>query len=277
MSAVDTPEKRAEMSQFKTGLDWVYRSVMLFRQNPPKWLLHALLYVMLFVMLPSIPGMPVLISLIIILFWPTLLALFIGVYREADLGRDTEPRALVEELKPNFIKLITLGGIFLAYGILTGMLVKTEMTALNELVAEKAEAEALMELALPLMAKMLLLLTPMILASWFSPMLIAYQGYSVMEGVTHSFWQCIRNVVAITVSWTLLSVVLLVFLLIASLVVGIITAIAAFVGTMLMSLLVFITLLVVTYFLLAIQYYSYRHVYYHPEAVVVSESDEAGS
>lgn len=265
------------MSQFKTGLDWVYRSVMLFRQSPPKWLLHALMYVILFVLLPSIPGMPMLISLIVILFWPTLLALFIGVYREADLGRDTEPRVLVEELKPNFVKLITLGGIFLAYGILTGVLVKTEMAGLNALVAEKAEAEALMELALPLMAKMLLLLTPMIMASWFSPMLVAYQGYSVAEAIKHSFWQCIRNVVAITVSWTLLSVVLFIFLLIAALVIGIITAIAAFVGNMIMSLLVFVTLLVVTYFLLAIQYYSYRHIYYHPEAVATTESDEAGN
>lgn len=276
MSDMSSPDTRKEMSQFKAGLDWVYRSVMLFRQSPPKWLLHALMYVMLFVLLPSIPGMPMLISLIVILFWPTLLALFIGVYREADLGRDTEPKDLVEEIKPNFVKLITLGGIFLAYGILTGVLVKDEMAQLNALVAKKAEAEALMELALPLMAKMLLLLTPMIMASWFSPMLIAYQGYSVAEAIKHSFWQCIRNVVAITVSWTLLSVVLFAFLLIASLVVGIITAIAAFIGTMLMSLLVFITLLVVTYFLLAIQYYSYRHVYYHPEAVVdTTENTEA--
>jgi hypothetical protein len=272
MSISNSADKRTEMNQFKIGLDWVYRSVMLFRQNPPKWLLHALMYVMLFVMLPSIPGMPMLISLIIILFWPTLLALFIGVYREADLGRDTEPKVLVEELRPNFVKLITLGGIFLAYGILTGVLVKTEMAELNALVAQKAEAEALMELALPLMAKMLLLLLPMIMASWFSPMLVAYQGYSVTEAIKHSFWQCLRHIIAITVSWTLLSAVLFIFMLIAALLIGIISAIAAFVGTMLMSLLVFITLLVVTYFLLAIQYYSYRHVYYHPQAVGDSAS-----
>lgn len=268
------PEKNTDMNPFKTGLDWVYRSVMLFRQSPPKWLLHALLYVVLFVMLPSIPGMPVLISLIIILFWPTFLALFIGVYREADLGRNTEPKELVEELKPNFVKLITLGGIFLAYGILTGVLVKNDMAQLNELVAKKAEAALLIEMAMPLIFKMLLLLTPMIMASWFSPMLIAYQGYSVLDGLKHSIWQCWRNLIAITVSWTLLSVALLGFMLIAALVIGIITAISGFLGSILMSLLVFATLLVVTYFLLAIQYYSYRHVYYHPEAAVIVEPSE---
>lgn len=261
------------MNPFKAGLDWVYRSVMLFRQSPPKWLLHALLYVVLFVMLPSIPGMPVLISLVIILFWPTFLALFIGVYREADLGRDTLPRELVEQLKPNFMKLITLGGIFLAYGILTGVLVKTEMAQLNELIAKKAESAVLMEMALPFIFKMLLLLTPMIMASWFSPMLVAYQSYSLIDAIKHSVWQCWKNLVAITVSWALLTIALLGVMLIAGLVIGIITAISAFLGSILMSLMVFSMLLVVTYFLLAIQYFSYRHVYYHPELVIPTESE----
>ena len=263
------------MNPFKAGLDWVYRSVMLFRQSPPKWLLHALLYVVLFVMLPSIPGMPVLISLVIILFWPTFLALFIGVYREADLGRDTLPRELVEQLKPNFMKLITLGGIFLAYGILTGVLVKTEMAQLNELIAKKAESAVLMEMALPFIFKMLLLLTPMIMASWFSPMLVAYQSYSVTDAIKHSVWQCWKNLVAITVSWALLTIALLGVMLIAGLVIGLITAISAFLGSILMSLMVFAMLLVVTYFLLAIQYFSYRHVYYHPELVISTESETA--
>lgn len=262
------------MNPFKAGLDWVYRSVMLFRQSPPKWLLHALLYVVLFVMLPSIPGMPVLISLVIILFWPTFLALFIGVYREADLGRDTLPRELVEQLKPNFMKLITLGGIFLAYGILTGVLVKTEMAQLNELIAKKADSAVLIEMAMPFIFKMLLLLTPMIMASWFSPMLVAYQSYSVIDAIKHSVWQCWKNLVAITVSWALLTIALLGVMLIAGLVIGIITAISAFLGSILMSLMVFAMLLVVTYFLLAIQYFSYRHVYYHPESIAPVEPSE---
>lgn len=262
----DSVDQRRKMGALKAGLDWVYRSVFLFRQNPPKWLLHALLYAILFIMLPSIPAMPVLLSLLIILFWPTFLALFMGVFREADLGRDTEPRELVEEIKPNFVKLITLGGIFLAYGILTGVLVRDEMAELNALVTDKVEAEIVMQQLLPLIFKMLLILTPMIMASWFSPMLIGFQGYGVLEAIKHSFWQCGRNLIAITVAWSILSIALFLVLLIAGLFVGIISAISALLGTFLMSLVVFAMLLLVTYFLLAIQYYSYRHVYYHPEA-----------
>lgn len=276
MNAPLSPDKSMPMSPFKAGLDWVYRSVILFRQNPPKWLLHALLYVVLFVMLPSIPGIPVLVSLIIILFWPAFLALFMGVYREADLGRDTEPRVLVEEIKPNFVKLITLGGICLAYGILTGVLLKTEMAGLTGLVNQKAAPEVLMAQALPLIFKMLLLLTPMIMASWFSPMLIGFQGYSVFEAIKHSVWQCWKNLIAITVSWTILTIALAGFMLVAGIVIGIITSISGFLGSILMSLIVFGALLVATYFLLAIQYFSYRHVYYHPEIVAIVEPVEPG-
>ena len=57
----DAVDKQRRMGSFKAGLDWVYRSVFLFRQNPPKWLIHALLYAVLFIMLPSVPAMPVLI------------------------------------------------------------------------------------------------------------------------------------------------------------------------------------------------------------------------
>ena len=271
----DSGDQRRKMGAFKSGLDWVYRSVFLFRQNPPKWLLHALLYAILFIMLPSIPAMPVLISLLIILFWPTFLALFMGVFREADLGRDTEPRELVEEIKPNFVKLITLGGVFLAYGILTGVMVRDEMVELNALVAGKAEAEIVMQQLLPLIFKMLLILTPMIMASWFSPMLVGFQGYGVLEAIKHSFWQCGRNLIAIIVAWSILSMSLFLVLLIAGLFVGIISAISALLGTFLMSLVVFAMLLLVTYFLLAIQYYSYRHVYYHPDAMAEAAAGDA--
>lgn len=270
----DAVDKQRRMGSFKAGLDWVYRSVFLFRQNPPKWLIHALLYAVLFIMLPSVPAMPVLISLLIILFWPTFLALFMGVYREADAGRETEPRELVEEIKPNIVRLITLGGVFLAYGILTGVLLKDEMAALNVLVSEKAEAEIVMQQLSPLVIKMLLILTPMIMASWFSPMLVGFHGYGVLEAIGQSFWQCGRHLFAIAVAWTLLSLALFLVLLIASLFVGIVTAISAMLGTFLMSLVVFAMLLLVTYFLLAIQYFSYRHVYYRPPAAEAAAPEQ---
>jgi hypothetical protein len=56
--------------------------------------------------------------------------------------------------------------------------------------------------------------------------------------------------------------------------VGLITALSGVVGAVLMSLVVLGSLLIITYFLLAIQYYSYRHVYYHPAAVLSEDLGE---
>ncbi|CAG0949243.1 hypothetical protein MTYP_00083 [Methylophilaceae bacterium] len=261
-----------DMNQFKAGLDWFYRSIMLFRQNPPKWLLVALLYVVLFVILPSIPGMPVLLSLLVILFWPCLLALFIGMYREADLGRETEFGQLVEQIKPNIVRLITLGGVFLAYGILMGVFVRGDAEALNRLISQQADTEVLLAQMTPLMLKLLLMLAPMIMASWFSPMLIAFQGYSVLDAIKHSLWQCWRNLIGITVAWALLTLALVVAMLIAGILIGLITALSKVIGTIFMSLILLGCLLLVTNFLLAIQYFSYRHVYYHPELAENSDA-----
>lgn len=259
---------------FKTGLDWVYRSVLLLRQNPAKWLAQALLYTMLFVLLPTVPGMPVVVSLLILLLWPPILALFIGVYREADLGRHTEPRQLLEEMKPNMVRLITLGGIFLAYGLLTGFLVKDEMTALSAMVDQKAAPDAVMAQVLPLMSKILLLLTPALMASWFSPMLVAYQGFSVTQAIWQSFWQTARYVLAITAAWLLLALALLGGLMVFGLIAGIVTALSATLGRLLLSLLLLGCLLIATHFLLAIQYFSYRHAYYHPETIEPPREDD---
>lgn len=261
MQGTDKPHS---MGPFKTGLDWVYRGAYLFRQNPPKWLIHAMLYALLFVMLPSVPAMPMLISLLIILFWPACLTMFMGVFREADAGREAEPRDLVEEIKPNAVRLITLGGVFLAYGILTGVWLREDIAALNATLGDEPQAEAVMQQLSPLIIKMLLILTPMIMASWFSPMLVGFHGYSVLDAIKQSFWQCVRYVISITVAWSLLALALVAVMLIASLVIGIVSGISLLLGTLLMSLVVFILLLLATYFLLAIQYFSYRHIYYRP-------------
>jgi uncharacterized protein involved in cysteine biosynthesis len=68
------------------------------------------------------------------------------------------------------------------------------------------------------------------------------------------------------VAWTLLTATLVLVMLIAGIVISLLTAISPVIGTIVMSLVLLGCLLIVTNFLLAIQYFSYRHVYYHPEA-----------
>lgn len=249
-------------SSIKVGLSWVTGSFQLLSKKPGKWLLLALAYVMLFVVLPTLPHMPTLIALLVILFWPCFIALAIGLYREADQGRDTELADLVQQIKPRVGRLIALGGICLAYGILVGMFASGDTQVLNELISQKADSEQILTRALPLMAKLLIFLTPLLMATWFAPMLIAYQEFSVAEAIKHSLWASWRNLVALGAAWLALTLAMVLVMLVVGIVVGLVATISQALSTILMSLMLLGGLLLTTSFMFAIQYFSYRHVYY---------------
>ncbi len=249
--------------QIKTGLNWVIGSFYLFRQSPRKWLLLALAYVLLFLVLPVLPHMPTLVALLVILIWPGFIAVTIGMYREVDQGRDTKAAELVAQIKPYIGRLITLGGICLVYGVLMGMITRGDSQALSELIGQKAvDPELILTQALPLMLKLSILITPLIMATWFSPMLIAYQEFSVADAIKHSIWASWRNLVALGVAWLGLTVALVSVMLIAGIIVGMVAALSQTLGGILMSLVLLASFLLATSFLLAIQYLSYRHEYY---------------
>lgn len=251
-----------QSSSVKTGLSWVTASLQIFLLSPSKWLLLALAYVAIFVVLPSLPHMPVLIALLVILFWPCFIALAIGLYREADQGRNTELTDLFQQIKPRMGMLIALGGICLVYGILVGMFTNGDTQVLGELINQKADPRQILTQALPLMAKVLIFFTPLLMATWFSPMLIAYQEFSVLEAIKHSLWASWRNLVTLGVAWLVLTLALVLVMLVMGIVVGLVAVISQALSTILMVLLLLCSLLVGTSFMFAIQYFSYRHVYY---------------
>ncbi len=249
-------------SSVKVGLSWVTGGLQLFSQSPGRWLLLALAYVMLFVVLPSIPHMPLLITLLVILFWPCFIAMAIGLYREADQGRDTELADLLQQIKPRVGGLIALGGICLVYGILVGMFASGDTQALNDLINQKADSGQILTQALPLLAKILVVLTPLLMATWFAPMLIAYQEFSVAEAIKHSLWASWRNLVTLGVAWLALTLAMVLVMLVMGIVVGLVATISQTLSLILMSLMLLGGLLLTTSFMFAIQYFSYRHVYY---------------
>ena len=73
-------------SRTQTGISWVKESVALFKQSPRKWLLLALTYVSLFMMLPSLQGFKFF-ALVTILIWPIFIALAIRMYRNAEMKK----------------------------------------------------------------------------------------------------------------------------------------------------------------------------------------------
>ena len=252
-------------SRTKTGLEWVKESINLFKTEPRKWLLLSLAYVGLFMMLPSMPGLEIF-ALVAILWWPVFIALAIAMYRNADIKKQQNLNELLNILKPKVTALIALGGICLLYGILVSLILSSDIQGLLKLSQLKgamtqSQAAIIFEKTLPLVLKVLLLLIPLMMATWFSPMLIAFNNYTVVKAIKSSIAGSIQYVIALSASWLIVTIGIVLLLIPVGIVTGIVTSLLPNVGNLFASILVFGCLLLATSLMLALQYVSYRDIF----------------
>ncbi|HEX5538431.1 MAG TPA: BPSS1780 family membrane protein, partial [Methylophilaceae bacterium] len=226
-------------SSFKQGFIWIRESFALFKPSPAKWLLLALAYVILYVVLPSLQLLPLVLKVLIGLSWPLFLVVAIAMFREADLQRDTELGDILRALKPHVNKLLALGGICLLYGMVVSYFTQDDMQALATLTDIKAvpEAEASMARNLGFVVKFVLLLTPMLMATWFSPMLIAFNDYPLGKAVKSSIAGCLKFMLALGAAWLILTVFMTLGMMLIGMVIGLIAAISQPLGLSLIAVL----------------------------------------
>jgi hypothetical protein len=99
------------------------------------------------------------------------------------------------------------------------------------------------------------------MATWFAPMLIAFNNYSLGKAIKSSLAGTLQYMIALTVSWLILTSGIILLMLFAGIVVGILGALIPTMAQLLMSILVFGTLLLASALMLAFQYVSYRDVF----------------
>lgn len=244
-------------SSTKTGISWVKESIDLFKTAPRRWLLLALAYIGLFVMLPAIPGLQIF-SFFSILIWPVFLAIAMMLYRNVELKKQQNLSEVFENIKPKMSQLIALGGACLLYVLLVSFVLSGDIQSLAVLAENQAkmtEAEMLVFLQkmLPLLLKFTLLLIPLMMAVWFSPMLIALNNYSVVKALKSSIAGSLQYMVALGAAWLVLTLGM-VALMLPVIIIG---ALIPVLGQMLL----FGCLLLATALMLAFQYVSYRDVF----------------
>lgn len=249
----------------KTGKSWISESIALYKSAPNKWILLASAYVAVFMMIPSLPGFQ-LFSLITILIWPMFMVVAITMYRNADNNVTQTLSEIITTIKPKIRSLIALGGIFLLYGMLVSLLLNSDIDGLIGMTKSvdrmtDTQAEALFQMMLPLLLKLTLALIPMMMATWFSPMLIAFNNYTVAKAIKSSIAGSLQYMLALGLAWILLTVGIFTLLIIAGILIAIIGNFAPMLGQLLMPILVFGCLLLATALMLAFQYVSYRDVF----------------
>jgi hypothetical protein len=252
-------------SRTQTGISWVRESFAIFKQSPRKWMLLALTYVGLFMMLPSLPGFQAF-AIVTILIWPIFIAIAIRIYRNAELKTPEMLSNIVKLMQPKMTSLMLLGVVCLLYGIVVNFILNSDIQGLAAITQGKSEIDesammALLQKMLPFLLKLTLFLVPLMMATWFSPMLIAFNNYSLGKAIKSSLAGTLQYMIALSVSWLILTSGIILLMLFAGIVVGILGALIPTMAQLLMSVLVFGTLLLASALMLAFQYVSYRDVF----------------
>jgi hypothetical protein len=244
-------------SSTKTGISWVKESVALFKTAPRKWLLLALAYIGFFMLLPSVPGLQFF-AFISILVWPVFLVISAALYRNAEMKKQQSLTETMQNIQPKIQQLIALGAACLLYAVLVGFLLDSDIQGLAEVAKNKAkmsESEMMIFLQkmFPVLLKMLLLSVPLLMATWFAPMLIAFNNYSLVRAIKSSIAGSLQYMIALGAAWLLFTAGITALIL----PVVIVGALVPVLGQMLL----FGCFLLATALMLAFQYVSYRDVF----------------
>lgn len=267
------------VQDLKLGYQWVKQSYDLFLHHPGKWLFLSLQYLLVFVLMPMMLlgaigalvnqdtafiwiALISLVGLAVSFSWPVFTSLVIGVCRETHMQRDTPVSEVFSKIRPHLSQLIVLGVLFFVYRILMLALLQSDMTALEQWRQDNPNATDFPLVFWGLMIKLIVLEIPLILATWYSPLLISFQQMRVLNAVQHSIWAALKNLVALISAWLTLTFFVILLMAILGLLVGVIALLSPMLGQVLGELLLLLAFLVATAFLFSIQYFSYLYMYY---------------
>ncbi len=267
------------LKEIKLGYVWVKQSYQLFLHHPGKWLFlfsQYLLIILPMTLMDAISGLVgqdtafiwivliTLVGLAVSFSWPIFTSFVIGMCRETHMQRATPLSAVLDKIRPHLFQLIVLGALFFAYKKLMLVLLQSDTTALEQWHQGNPNATNFPLMFWGLIIKWVALEIPLILATWYSPLLISFQEMSVLNAIQHSIWGALKNLVSLITAWIILLFFVVIFMAMLGLLVGLIMLFLPQLGLVLQSLLLLFMFLVVTAFLFFIQYFSYLYMYYQP-------------
>jgi hypothetical protein len=252
-------------SRIQTGVSWAKESLAIFKQAPRKWMLLALAYLAIFLIIPSIPGLQIF-AFVTILFWPVIIVVLIRYYRNAEYQKVEKLADIMQLIQPKMKKLLRLGFVNLLYSILVSIVLSADLQALEQIMLKQTELTdqeklAAFETMMPVFLKLALMFIPLMMAVWYAPMLIAFNDYSVMKSLKSSIAGSIQYMLAMVITWLLISVGIVLLMMLATVVAGLFSFMQPVIAQTLMSVFFFGCMLVSIALMLAFQYVSYRDVF----------------
>jgi hypothetical protein len=245
---------------FRDSIRWNKESFKLFKKTPNQSLMLSLAYLFIFMLLPSMPMIQIF-SIASILIWPIFLVFAVNFYKTHDKNKEENFLTVFEKIKPRLATLLMLGLICLIYAAMVTMVLNSEMQGFIQLSENNNELVTVINNFVPMIGKLILLLLPLLMATWFSPMLIVYNNYSLFKSIKSSIAGCLMYIFPLGLSWLIFSTIAILFMLSCGLLIGALASLFPAIGPSLMGAIIFFALLVITSVMFAFQYISYRDIF----------------
>ena len=189
------------------GWRWIAAGMLIFRKNPPLWLL---LITFLFLGSRVLFAIP-LIGVIAVLIAPNLLAGLAHGAQALEQGKPLRLAYLASGFLKNAAQLITIGGVSLVGQFLTLMaivLVGGEpVIGIFKTMAAGAAATAEMNETVRAAAPRLVMAMivgigvslPLMMAVWFAPLLVFFDDVKPLPALALSLWACLKNILPLLI------------------------------------------------------------------------------
>ena len=180
----------------KQGLQWIMSGFYLFRMAPMVWMLLCFTLILIAMTLALLPLLG---QFIFTLISPVFLAGLMLGCRELEQGEKLDLTYLFVGFKKNTAPLITVGGIYLVGQVLIlGIVMLVGGTAMMEMLlyGKRVDENELMEVADNMLSASLVALSlsiPLLMAAWFSPLLVAFHNIPPILAMKKSFFACLKN------------------------------------------------------------------------------------
>ena len=180
----------------RQGLQWIMSGFYLFRMAPMAWMLLCFTLILIAMTLSILPLLG---QFIFTLISPVFLAGMMLGCQKLEQGEKLEITHLFAGFKKNTAPLITVGGIYLIGQVLiVGIVMLIGGTAMMEMLLQgkRVDESELMEVADDMLSATLVALAlsiPLLMAAWFSPLLVAFHNIPPVLAMKKSFFACLKN------------------------------------------------------------------------------------
>jgi len=202
-SSIDATPKIVQVSAM-TGFKWLGQSFNLFSKNPSIWVVMLIIYLAISLILTRVP----LLALLPALLAPLFNAGFVKGAQSVDNGMSLEIDHLFSGFKLQFKGLFRLGMIYFLFNMLIIIIAsvalesfadETVLMAMNQATTTIELEQILLQhpqllvaLFKALMIGMILSI-PLIMASWFAPILVMFHQMTPVKAMLLSIKACNRN------------------------------------------------------------------------------------